>query len=384
MSKTNVLHVIDTLSVGGAEKLLVGIVNGLPQFNHHVVYLCGSNALEKDLPPTCKVVKLGFRSKWDTVRCVLQLRRYIRKHNIEAVHSHLVMATVITRLACPKKVQLFNTIHSMLGSRCFAPGKRMQRVIEKMTYKKRHHIIAVSEQVYNDYDSCIGIKGTASVLPNFVEDKFFKADYKRMSFNGTFRMVTVGNLKPAKNYPYLIEAFKKLPKGIHLDVYGDGPLKNELQAEIEKHQLNIRLCGLRDDVHQVLPQYDMFVISSVVEGHPIALLEAMASGMPAILSDIPVLREATGNNGIFCDLANSNDFVNKVTAIANHEVDLDVYAKANFTRVKNMASKEQYMHTMARLYATKSPENVIYPKMAPAPVQMLMPGNFQTQTNMAG
>jgi glycosyltransferase involved in cell wall biosynthesis len=384
MSKANVLHVIDTLNVGGAEKLLVGIVNGLPQFNHHVIYLCGSNKLGKDLPASCQVVKLDFRTKWDTPACVIRLRRYIKKNKIDVVHSHLVMSTVITRLACPKNVQLFNTIHSMLGSRCFAPGKRMQRFIERLCYRKRHHVIAVSENVYHDYNNCIGIKGKHTVLPNFVEDKFFTADYKRMNFNGTFRMVTVGNLKPAKNYPFLIEAFKKLPKGIHLDIYGDGPLKNELQAAIEKHRLNIRLCGPHENVHQVLTQYDMFVMSSLVEGQPVALLEAMASGMPAALSDIPALREATGSKAIFYDLNNVNEFVDKITAIANHQVDLDEYAKANFERIKNMAGKKNYMSTLSTLYMSKQLEEISFMKKTVPGVSILMPGNLHANTHVAG
>ena len=177
-----------------------------------------------------------------------------------------------------------------------------------------------------DYDECIGIKGECTVLSNFVDNCFFSGDFKRMSFNGTFRMVTVGNLKPAKNYNYLVNAFKKLPKGIHLDIYGDGPLRKELQAAIDEHKLNIRLCGLKKNVHEVLRNYDLFVMSSIFEGHPVALLEAMASGMPAIVSDIPVLREATMNQGIYFDLSNPADFITKITAIADHKVDLDVFA----------------------------------------------------------
>ena len=171
-----------------------------------------------------------------------------------------------------------------------------------------------------------------------------------MSFNGTFRMVTVGNLKPAKNYNYLVNAFKKLPKGIHLDIYGDGPLRKELQAAIDEHKLNIRLCGLKKNVHEVLRNYDLFVMSSIFEGHPVALLEAMASGMPAIVSDIPVLREATMNQGIYFDLSNPADFITKITAIADHKVDLDVYAEANFEMVKKEAGKEPYMQKLFSLY----------------------------------
>lgn len=350
MSKANVLHVIDTLGVGGAEKLLVGVVNGLPQFNHYVVYLCAPNVLSAELPANCKVTGLNFKNKLDIFRSVIALRKYIRKNNIDVVHSHLVMSTLIARLACPSNVPLYNSVHSLLGHRCFGSGKWLNRMIERLAYRKRHHLIAVSEEVRKDYDNSIGIKGSSSVLPNFVENSFFLPDFKRMSFNGTFRMVAVGSLKPAKNYSYLINAFRQLPKGIHLDIYGDGPLKNELQTAIDQHQLNIRLCGNHNNMQEILPKYDMFVMTSVFEGHPVALLEAMACGMPALVSDIPVLREATGGEAILCDLNKTSDIVEKIQAIANHQVDLDHYAKANFERVKKLSTKETYMRSLSNIY----------------------------------
>lgn len=370
MYKTNVLHVIDTLGVGGAEKLLVGIVNGLEQFNHHVVYLNGSDELAKNLSPDCRLLNLHMRSKKDTLRCVLRLKQYIRENKIEIVHSHLVMATTIARLACSKKIPLFTTLHSLLGSRFFKKGNTWQRMVEKITYKKRHHVIAVSGNVLRDYDNAIGIKGSYTILPNFVENDFFANEPRRMSFNGTLRLVSVGNLKAPKNYSFLVEAFKELPKGIHLDIYGDGPLKEELQKEIDEHKLNIRLCGLKNNVHELLRQYDLFVMSSTVEGHPIALLEAMASGMPAIVSDIPVLKEATGEKALYFSLDNTKDFVKQITAIANHQVDLDVYARANLETVKAFASKERYMFLLKNLYAesllSEKPEQRTQPVFRPA------------------
>ena len=221
-----------------------------------------------------------------------------------------------------------------------------------------------------DYEACIGIKGECTVLTNYVDNRFFAEGYKSMSFNGTFRMVTVGNLKPAKNYGYLIDAFRLLPKGVHLDIYGDGPLRQQLQAEINKHKLNIRLCGLNNNIHEVLRKYDLFVMSSVVEGHPVALLEAMASGMPAIVSDIPVLREATKNSGLYFELENINDFVKKVTAIANHEVDLDVYAKCNHDIIRREGGKEKYMEHLTSLYNRYKGQTNVNAVINPAPTYL--------------
>ena len=204
--------------------------------------------------------------------------------------------------------------------------------------------------MFKDYKKNFGVKGEYTILYNYVDEAYHADTYKKMSFNGTFRMVAVGNLKKQKNYSYLVEAFKKMPKNIYLDVYGAGDQENELRSEIEKHHLNINLCGVRKDIQYVLPQYDAFIMSSKFEGQPISLLEAMASGMPAVLSDIPVLREVTNNKAIFFDLDNTDDLVKKLTSIANHEVDLDEYAKANFERVRKIASRDNYMTMLKKIY----------------------------------
>ena len=371
MYKTNVLHIIDTLGIGGAEKVMVGTINSLPQFQHHVVYLNGSDALASHLPESCRITCLNYRSKKDIIRAVWQLRKYIRRNDIEIVHSHLSMATLIARLACPRDVKLFTTIHSLPSKNYYADSK-LAKWMEKITYSKRHHIIAICHEVFKDYNECIGIKGPYTILYNYVEDVYYSNEYRKMNFNGTFRMVAVGNLKKAKNYPYLVEAFKTMPKNVHLDIYGSGPLENELKQEIEKHQLNIRLCGVRDDIQNVLPKYDAFIMSSIFEGQPISLLEAMACGMPAILSDIPVLREVTNNKAIFYSLDNINDLVGKISSIANHEVDLDEYARSNFERVQRIASKDNYMHMLSNLYLAPELHRVKQPLVFS--VKTLLPG----------
>jgi glycosyltransferase involved in cell wall biosynthesis len=349
MSQINVLHIIDTLGIGGAEKVMIGAVNSLPEFQHHVVYLNGSDAMACRLPVSCKIKRLNYLSKkFDVPRCAMELRRYIKKNKIDIVHSHLFVSTIIARLACPRNVKLFTTIHSLPSRNYFA--SRMAKWWERVTYRKRHHMIAICNEVFNDYNHCIGVKGPYTILYNYVEDVYHAKDYRRTNFGKTLRLVAVGNLKPAKNYGYLIEAFKSMPKNIHLDIFGSGPLHRELQTEIEKHGLNIRLCGVREDINNVLRDYDAFIMSSIFEGQPISLLEAMACGMPAILSDIPVLREATNNKAIFYDLNNVNDLVAKVTAVANHEIDLDEFAKAGFDRVKKIASKENYMEMLKKVY----------------------------------
>ncbi|HYC41324.1 MAG TPA: glycosyltransferase [Chitinophagaceae bacterium] len=346
--KPSVLHIIDTLGVGGAEQLMTGAVMHLPDFNHHVVYLKDPDGPRARLPIGCRVKKLNYRGKRDIFCCALQLREYLKKYNIRIVHSHLYMATVIARIGCPKDVRLFSTIHS-LGSRNYFE-RSFPRLLEKMTYRSRHHLIAICNEVLDDYSRCIGLRGPYTILYNYVEDEFFSGEYKRFNRENGLRLIAVGNLKAAKNYSYLVEAFRRLPQNVHLDVYGSGEMEHELKQLIREYAVKIRLCGVREDIHKVLKQYDAFIMSSQYEGQPLALLQAMASGIPAILSDIPVLREATNNHAVFYDLSDPTDLVRKIHSILRGEINLDLFAEAGMKRAKKIADKENYMHRLRNLY----------------------------------
>ena len=64
------------------------------------------------------------------------------------------------------------------------------------------------------------------------------------------RLVAVGNLRKQKNYPYMLQAFRSMPPHVSLDIYGIGPLKEQMQEEIKAHNLNIRLCGLQSNMQR--------------------------------------------------------------------------------------------------------------------------------------
>lgn len=348
METLKVLHIIDTLDVGGAEKLLVGVVNGLPKCQHHVVYLSGKAVLAAQLPPWCKVFKLGYRSRFDLPGCIYRLRKYIRQHNITIVHSHLFLSTFIARLACPPECRLISSIHSLSGKVRY--GSSLVGLLDKMAYRKRHEIIAVSDEVYDSYDNEIGIKGPSWVLPNFAGDDFFQAQPRKMNFSQTLRLVAVGNLKKVKNYHFVLEAFKFLSPGIQLDIYGSGELKNSLQEKIDEYKLPVRLCGESHQLPELLPQYDAFFMASKYEGNAVSLLEAMASGLPVILSDIPALRKVACDDAIYFK---PDDTVALATLLANireKHFDLDAIAAANHQKAKQTASSLSYMRKLIMIY----------------------------------
>ncbi|HYC40315.1 MAG TPA: glycosyltransferase, partial [Chitinophagaceae bacterium] len=207
-----------------------------------------------------------------------------------------------------------------------------------------------SREVLRDFDEQVGLKGRSTVLYNFVDENFFAPEPKQEFSRGALRMVAVGNLREQKNYFYLLEAFQHLPQAVSLDIYGEGPLRPAMEEFIVRNNLAVRLCGLSDRLHLLLRDYDLFVMSSLYEGQPLALLEAMASGLPALLSDIPVLREVAGNDALYFDISDPQSFCARVKELMEGKGSLSQLARGLHRRAREFAHQHQYFERLNRLY----------------------------------
>lgn len=357
-----IIHIIDTLGTGGAERLLVGVIKNTPQWEHHVITLADEGSLRHELPPNCRYQSLGFRSKLDIWRCCRFIRKYIREKQINLVHSHLVMSHLVARLSTPRNVRLINSLHNLNGEKLFRRPFSIPTLLEKLTYKKRHLIMAVSQAVLDDYNKFIGVKGKAFVLHNFVEDRFFSDMPKAWHAGGKLKLIAVGTLKDQKNYQFLIRAMASAPQGVSLDIYGDGPLRSSLEKEIKALASPVRLMGNHQAIHAVLRDYDLYVMSSLHEGHPIALVEAMASGLAALVSDIPVLHEAMGDGGLYFGLGDPGDLLTKIRQIFEGQIDLNKYANYNWKLAQSTARKQQYLEKLTEVYTYPHSTEIINKK----------------------
>lgn len=349
--RRKILHIIESLTVGGAERLLIGMLRELVDWENHVIILHDPETLRSELPTDIHFTNLQITGWKQVFTRSGEIKKYIRTHKIDIVHSHLYRANIMARLGTPKDVPLINSIHA-ISSLASYKVRRETLWLEKLTYRKRHHILAVSKEVLKDFDQWVGIKGKGTVLYNFIEDRFFNAPKKKNYPTDQMRLVAVGNLRHQKNYPYLVEAFRHVPAGTQLDIYGEGHMREELQKSIDQYQLKVRLCGIKSDMEKVLHEYDLFVMSSFYEGQPVALLEATVCGLPAILSDVPVLREIGGNNAIYVNISDPTDFGKKINAIRDGKYNLKTMADGAYQSIADFAKQKNYMKQLNRLYET--------------------------------
>jgi len=349
--KKTLLHIVDSLGRGGAETLLVGVIKSTPELEHIIISLKPYNEFGDELVDI-KTYFLDLKWYHSIPRIVYQVKKIIFQHQIDIIHAHLFWSVIISRLTCPINVKLINSYHAVL----YGVGKypNYARLLDKLTYTAKVTTLCVSNEVKKNINEFVGIKSNVFVLYNFIDDAFYNNFRPVPKIKEPLKMVAVGNLKKDKNYEVIINAFSELDASlvhkVSLDIYGKGPLLDELKNNcLQKNIFNISLKGTVANVSAVLPKYDVFIISSTSEGFGLAVVEAMAVGLPVIVSDIPTLREVTGGYALFFNPLSATDLSEKIKAIVSGEVDLLTLAGSGY-RYSERYTKRAYLEKLMAYY----------------------------------
>ncbi len=323
-----------------------------PAIEHVVVHLKPSNAYEDKLqgiPVAC----LSFRNWFSLPQAVVRLKKLIRQYQAQIVHSHLYYSTIVARLACPSHVKLVTSYHSLLyDPQNTAQYSEKLLTMDRLTYKRHHHLLFVSQAVQSLVCQKVGVKSNREVLSNYVDEDYYLEHDRNEVERITLRIVMVGNLRPEKNYPTVIRALYELAaEDVVLDIYGNGRQQIELDELIRQYKLEEAVClkGCTEQPYQVLPNYDLYVAASRFEGFGIALAEAMAAGLPCVVSDIPAHREVAGDTVMYFDPDNPESLREKISMILKTPQRMD-QAKALSKQRAEMFRKSIYENRLTAVY----------------------------------
>jgi glycosyltransferase involved in cell wall biosynthesis len=351
--KKTIVHFINDLNRGGAEKMLVTVTRELSEYNNIIVTLDKANSFKEEL--VCdQYICLNAPSPFAFPLAALKLRRLINKHKPDIVHTHLFWPTFIARIATPKKIPLITTIHLFVAS-SMEYKIRHVRWLDRISYRlRKSSIIAVAKGALNEYFSFLKLKPyKAYPLYTFVDTTVFNnANILPLQSNDTFKLIAVGTLKEQKNFQYYINAFKQLRnEKIELHVYGSGHLEADLKKSLQENNItNIVLKGMVENINEIIPQYDLFTMASHYEGFSLAVLEAMALGMPMLLSDIDSFKEQCADTAIYFDLNNINDFVAKLKSLCTNKLKLQQMGKNAKERVLANFTLEHHLKGLRSIY----------------------------------
>jgi glycosyltransferase involved in cell wall biosynthesis len=309
-SKRRVLSVIESLGAGGggAERLLATTCRHLDRrrFEPAVATLFGPNPGAADFHELgVPVHELALRGPRDLARGILALRRLIRREQFVIVHTHLYYANVAGRLASWGRSGVISTLHNPdysyedSGTWRFRAKKLLDRLSGRWI---NHALLAVSEEVRRDFEHHLGFSGIR-VFPNYIDVESLQgrleeldrsALRERLGLDARAMVVLqVGRLHRQKGQDLLLDALararREVPEMIALLVGffdGNGRSRAVLEERARRAGLAdaVRFTGPVPDVVPYLRAADIFAFPSRYEAFGLALLEAMAAGLPAVAS----------------------------------------------------------------------------------------------------
>jgi glycosyltransferase involved in cell wall biosynthesis len=313
--RTRVLWLAKGLGRGGAERLLVSCARAMDRtrFDVEVAYLLpNKDALVGELadagiPAHC----IGSDRQLD-VSWVWRLRQLVRQHQYDIVHTHMPIPAVAARLGLwPGRPRLVHTEHNT-----WHRYRWPTYAANLATYALNDHVIAVSHAVADSIELrrvphlrpmppvevlVHGIDFDAQPGPDGRD-----AARQLLGLPADIPVVgTVGNLTAKKDQATMLRALRLLQQphpGARLVIIGTGPLQSELQREAQRLGIAqlVLFTGMRDDVPHLLPAFDVFTLSSRFEGLSIALVEALAAGVPAVATAVGGIPEVVtdGREGL--------------------------------------------------------------------------------------
>lgn len=335
-----ILYLFQHLNVGGAEELLLTTLKHLDRSKFSPVVYClnekgeiGREIEQIGIP----VKSLNKKMHLLNLSVIFNLIRIFKKEKPDILHTNLFFANIFGRVA-----SRFSGIKAVVAT-LHNPDYTYEDN-GKQTFKIRKAIdrysaifsntafIAVSDCVKQDFQRQLGFKNV-KVLPNCIESSRYKRPdeslvrEKRKELgveDDDILILNVGRLHLQKGQVYLIEAFNLIRKDnskCKLLIIGKGIMERELRDKVDELRLrdNVIFSKDRRDIPEIMHISDIFVFPSLYEGFGIALVEAMASGLPVIASDIEPLREIISQNvdGILVEKENPQILEKTISELIN-------------------------------------------------------------------
>jgi len=313
MPKINILYLITKLELGGAQKQLLSLIGGLDKERFSVFLFTAREGLLLADAGSIQGLVLK-RSKWlerpinplKDILALFEIYALIKKNNIRIVHTHGSKAGILGRLSAGFAQVKFicHTVHGW-SFNDFQPFflRKVFIFLERLCARWTDKIIVVSSSDQQ--------KGLAKHIGS--PDKYrlirYGIDYSEFTLSSpgirkelgiAAQDLTVGMVscfKPQKapqDFIRLAFLVKQSLPGVKFILVGDGVLRAKIQAAINKFNLqkNVLLTGWRRDINRILSAMDVLALTSLWEGLPITVLEAIASSVPVIATNTGGIEEA--------------------------------------------------------------------------------------------
>ena len=376
MNRFRILQVVTNLGCGGAERMVVNLMTHLDPRRFEVAAISlaepGGWALEQVLAKAnIRVWHLGKKAGF-APEVFSGIRNLVRQFRPHVVHSHMCLHYVFPALMCQRSLSFVDTVH-LPGENQY---RRSIRWINQSAFRLGVLPIAVSSRTADWVKDVYGVQECA-VIRNGIPIKDYalpgtprQAWRKEHGFKeDDVLFVCAARFDKQKNHQMLLEAFARGPgreSFAYLLLAGEGELKHDLEAQVQRLGLQekVRFLGRLPSVSDALGAADIFVLASENEGNPLALMEAMAAGLPVVataVGGVPELVE-NQNNGLLVKLGDREGMsAAMLELLTNAAMRKAMAGRAAENAARHFTASRmghEYMELYGRILARQTPHTV--------------------------
>jgi L-malate glycosyltransferase len=358
----HILQMIDALKVGGAEQMLIIFAENLPADAGKltiVTFRVKATHMQAQLEQLgAQVVIIEGKTLLDPRR-LWRLYRFLRQSKPDVIHAHLTTAIILgSFMGRLLKIPVVCTLHNtQLKSK-----NPIRLWFHRQALKRANKVLAVGYKVADSFRDEINPQPIEVMLNAVTPMPPFPPEAQqtlRQSVVGNFTgriLICVGRLVKAKGHADLLTAYAQIIAEFpdtRLLLVGDGVLRPDLEAFIREHHLekHVHLLGLRQDVPALLALSDIFVSASHWEGLPIAVLEAMASGLPVVGTDVgDVGHVVVEGTGIIVPPHTPDQFATALRTLLSDPTKLDTYGANAKRHIETTYNAQTWVQKLIDIY----------------------------------
>lgn len=342
--KKNLLIVISSLEIGGAQKLVGDLIPFLAQhFNVKVVVFKKTNSLIEQHIEEKNVPIISFNIGTHSPLAIFKLRKLIKEADI--VHSHLFPANYYSILAnIGLKKPIIFTEHSTYNKRRNYPALLP---LERFVYKRFNKIVSISDATKLNLDNWLNLKDFPNkniVVENGVDLSRFKETdvIKNNNFFGRkgIPLLMISRFTQAKDHQTVIRALCKISNPeIFVVFVGDGDTKESIEKFAEESGVSDRVIflGKRNDIENIICNAKIGIQSSKWEGFGLTAIEMMAGGIPVIASDVVGLSDVVKDAGLLFPPGDDSTLAKKITEILSSPDFYNDLCRKGYERAKQFS-----------------------------------------------
>lgn len=319
-----ILFLIHDLGQGGAEKVLVNLVNNMDRtkFDISVTVLFGGGVNEQFLKPDIHFravfpKEIRGNSKLMKLLTPKQLHQLCVKEQYDIEISYLEGPSARAISGCgDPDTKLVSWIHveQHTTQKLAASFRSFKEAAD--CYNRFDQTVCVSQYVHDDFCKLLNFTKPCYVLYNTVESSVIldsaKESAAEIEVSDPIKLVAVGTLKASKGYDRLLRIVKRLKDEqylVHLFILGIGPMQTEIEKYIKENRLNdsVTLLGYQTNPYKYVDKADLFVCASHAEGFSTAATEALIVGTPVCTVDVSGMKEMLGENNKYGIITKNNE-----------------------------------------------------------------------------